>query len=139
VGALKAEGPAAPLPERLRELAAAVDAAPDTLSVQMEVLGAPPRLSNDSDVALFRAAQEGLTNVRKHAAAHRAVITLDGRRPDRVVLSVVDDGRGAPPDRQGHGLAGLRERLGAVGGEVRAGNEPGGGFRLEAHVPVPVA
>lgn len=139
VGTFKAEGPAAPLSERLRELAASVDAAPDTLSVAMTVLGEPPRLSSASAVALYRAAQEGLTNVRKHAAARHAVITLDGTRADRVVLSVVDDGCGTPADRPGHGLAGLRERLNAVGGEVRAGNEPGGGFRLEAHVPVPTA
>jgi signal transduction histidine kinase len=148
VGSLKADEVSRSLVDRLRDLAASVDdstadrpeapeapGAPARLSVRLEILGAPRPLAPEAEVALFRAAQEGLTNVRKHAAAHRATVILDYREPARVVVQVGDDGRGCARAEGGQGLVGLRERFALLGGEVRAQNGPGGGFRLEAAIP----
>jgi signal transduction histidine kinase len=107
------------------------------LAVQFEVLGDPRPLAPEAELGLFRAAQEGLTNVRKHAAATQASVIIDFRETDRVALRVVDDGRGCANPAGGHGLAGLAERLALLGGEIRANNAPAGGFRLEAALPVP--
>ena len=72
--ALREPRPAEPLPEQLRTLAAEVEAAGLPTSVDVE--GDERRLEDDAQVALYRAAQEGLTNVRKHANAHAAMIRL---------------------------------------------------------------
>jgi signal transduction histidine kinase len=131
VGALQADRP--PLPARLRDLASTTDGW--GAAVSLDVLGEARRLAPEPEHALFRAAQEGLTNVRKHAAARCARVTLDFRDPARVLVSVVDDGRGAAGSPGGSGLAGLRERIAALGGRVLAGDAPGGGFCLQAEVP----
>jgi two-component system sensor histidine kinase UhpB len=79
-----------------------------------------PPLSDDSELAVYRVAQESLTNVARHAAASRVEIALQPG-PDSVVLRIIDDGRGIPaPDPftlNGHGgLRGMRERALLVGG-----------------------
>lgn len=91
------------------------------------------------DVVLLRAAQEALANVRRHAGAHAVTIRLtrdgDGAPPD-VRLEVTDDGRGLPPGQvDGLGLAGMRERVSAVGGTLAVEPGEGGGTRVEVHVP----
>ncbi len=94
-------------------------------------------LRRDRELALFRAAQEGITNVLRHAQATRLVITI-AERDDDVVLTVDDDGIGPPSraqlaeqERGGHvGLVGMRERLGALGGRVSLEASPLGGTRL---------
>jgi signal transduction histidine kinase len=91
--------------------------------------------------ALYRAAQEGLTNAVRHAAAARIEVTARFTA-DSASLTVRDDGRGlpdGPPDGQpdGFGLTGMRERLAAVGGELRLAATPGGGTTLTATVPRP--
>jgi signal transduction histidine kinase len=104
-----------------------------------------PPLSTEAELALFRALQEALSNVRRHSDARRVEISIvvDG---GAVRLGVRDDGRG-PPDasaerleREGHmGLAGMRERIGALGGSVRFGGGAGrggdGGAWLEVVLP----
>jgi signal transduction histidine kinase len=71
------------------------------------------------DESLFRAAQEGLTNVRKHADATRTAVVLDFQDDDHVRLEVRDDGRGlAGQQADGFGLAGLRERMASIGGHL---------------------
>jgi signal transduction histidine kinase len=131
VGALHADRP--PLPARLRDLASTTDGW--GAAVSLEILGEERRLAPEPEHALFRAAQEGLTNVRKHAAAQTARVTLDYRDPARVLVCVADDGTGAGKSSDGRGLAGLRERIAALGGRVLAGDAPGGGFCLRAEVP----
>ncbi len=131
VGALQADQ--APLPVRLRDLAAATDGW--GAAVTLEILGDRRALAPDQEHALYRAAQEGLTNVRKHAGARTARVTLDYRDPTRVLLCVADDGAGAAGTPAGSGLAGLRERIRAVGGRLISGDAPSGGFRLQAEVP----
>jgi two-component system, NarL family, sensor histidine kinase DesK len=78
--------------------------------------------------------REGVTNVVRHSRAQRVHITLDGR-----AIEIVDDGRGGNGETGGHGLAGLAERAGALGGRLVAGPaESAGtfrGFRLRVEVP----
>ena len=63
-------------------------------------------------------------------------IRLDWR-DDHLGLEVVDDGRGGGPGHEGHGIVGMRERVGAIGGALRAGPGPDGtGFRVTATLPV---
>ena len=93
--------------------------------------------------SLYRVAQEGLTNVAKHAKASRVQIHLGLAEPGRLRLSIADDGQGmAPPDRQkpgSFGLAGIEERVRALGGEVQIQSSPGAGTRIEVTVPLPEA
>jgi signal transduction histidine kinase len=101
-----------------------------------------PALSKEAELALFRALQEALSNVLRHADARAVDVGISVGR-DGVLLEVRDDGRGIPSDatpesleRSGHlGLAGMRERIGALGGSVRLRGEPGAGALLEVLVP----
>ncbi len=108
------------------------------LIVDYQVQGAPRRLTLPTETALYRTAQEALTNVRKHARASRVDLRLDYAAPDKVRLVVHDNGVGAksPDDSEGRfGLVGMRERIHLLGGEVRIVTMPGQGFKLEAEVP----
>ena len=114
--------------------------APDTLIA----------LPRERELALFRSAQEGITNVLRHARATRLRVTIE-ISGDEVRLTVDDDGIGPPPravlaeqERSGHvGLVGMRERMAALGGSIRLESSPLGGTRLIAivHVvhPLPAA
>ena len=107
-----------------------------------------PQLPRDRELALFRAAQEGITNVLRHARAHEIRVTISSD-DEAMVLTVDDDGVGPPSrahlveqERRGHmGLVGMRERIGALGGRVTLGSSPLGGTRLAVRVAtaVPVA
>ena len=104
------------------------------------------RLPTQVETALYRAVQEGLTNVTRHAQASRATVRLE-RHADKIVCSVHDDGRGfdtsdrsAFTDRQGLGLVGIRERVATLGGMLSIVSSPGMGTTLEIAVPLkPVA
>ena len=132
VGALRAEGPARPLIERLRELAEGESG----VRVELEVLGEVRRLGPEVEHGLFRAAQEGLTNVRKHAGASAVRLTVDFSAANRVTVSVEDDGRGCVEPTGGFGLTGLRERVALLGGTLVAGNGAAGGFALRVELSV---
>ncbi|WP_396642727.1 sensor histidine kinase [Microbacterium sp.] len=86
----------------------------------------------------YRVVQEGLTNAHKHGALHRAHVLLEAG-PDALLVVVTnpvrDDQAADPESRAGHGLTGLRERVAAVRGSVRAGSTPGG-YRLAASLPL---
>jgi signal transduction histidine kinase len=113
------------------------------LTTDVTISGALPALSKEAELALFRALQEALSNVARHAEARAVAIQLTAQ-PDAVVLSVHDDGRGLPPDttpqdyeRNGHmGLAGMRERIGALGGSLDLSRGSGGGVRLTVRMPL---
>jgi signal transduction histidine kinase len=102
-----------------------------------------PPLSREAELALFRALQEALSNVLRHAQA-RAVDIGISISDAGVLLQVSDDGRGLPagvaPERlelQGHmGLAGMRERIAALGGSVHIRPNDGAGALLEVLVPM---
>ncbi len=103
--------------------------------------GLPP-LSKDAELAVFRALQEALSNVVRHANAKTVSVQI-AVRGRALALVVADDGSGphttdtALLEREGHmGLTGMRERLAALGGSVRFEGQPGAGARVEVQVPL---
>jgi two-component system, NarL family, sensor histidine kinase DesK len=102
---------------------------------------AVPVLPGTVDAALGWVVREATTNVLRHSGAGRVTVDLteDG---GQAVLTVTDDGAGAAErvtvlrGSPGSGLAGLRERVGALGGELAAGPLDGGGYRVRAAVPL---
>ena len=131
VAALRAERQ--PLPAALAELAEASDAA--GLATTLTVLGAARPLEPQEEQALYRAAQEGLTNARKHAHAGRATLTLDFSDAQLVRLTIADDGRGAANTDGGFGLIRLRERVQLAGGSLTLQTAPGAGLALVVEMP----
>jgi signal transduction histidine kinase len=123
----------ASLPAALSQLADAAQAA--GLPTTVTVVGAERPLDPQQAQALYRAAQEGLTNARKHAQAAAATLTLDFGDANRVRLTVADDGRGASTTDGGFGLIGLRERVQLVGGSLTVQTAPGAGLALIVEVP----
>ncbi|MFI8517859.1 sensor histidine kinase [Streptomyces sp. NPDC085481] len=114
------------------------------LAVDFKIEGTPRPLPSGVELTAYRIVQEALTNTRKHGgpdvgASVRLVYFDDG-----LGLLVEDDGRGAPQemyedggaDGRGHGMIGMRERVGMVGGTLDAGPRPGGGFRISALLPL---
>ncbi|MFJ7155079.1 sensor histidine kinase [Streptomyces sp. NPDC101118] len=114
------------------------------LTVDFQVEGTPRPLPSGVELTAYRIVQEALTNTRKHggpeAEASVRLVYFD----DGLGLLVEDDGRGAAhelyedggADGAGHGLIGMRERVGMVGGTLDAGPRPGGGFRISALLPL---
>lgn len=105
------------------------------LALELSVTGELALLSPQTEQTLYRAAQEGLTNVCRHAAASRATLILDYSGAQSVRLSLRDNGGGAVQPRAGFGLLGLRERVALLGGSLRTTTEPGAGFTLEVELP----
>jgi len=132
VTALRGARPVEPLPQQLRTLADEVAAAGLPTSVDIE--GDERRLDGDVQVALYRVAQEGLTNVRKHARAHAATVRLS-YLPKAVVLEVNDDGRGIDGSSGGFGLVGIRERAERLGGSLTIESTPGTGVTVRVELP----
>jgi signal transduction histidine kinase len=103
--------------------------------VDTAALDGAPALSRNDEVVLLRAAQEALSNVRRHAAASAVVLRLSDVG-GCVSMHVEDDGVGFDPaDATGHGLAGLRSRVAEAGGEVDVVSAPGEGTRVTVRVP----
>jgi signal transduction histidine kinase len=134
VAALRAPRTMPPLPESLKVLAEETSAA--GVPTALTVSGPARPLSADVEESLFRAAQEGLTNVRKHADAGSARLELVYGDDGTVRLEVRDDGRGttAVPET-GFGLLGLRERASRLGGSVDVVSQPGRGTTVRVAVP----
>jgi signal transduction histidine kinase len=119
----------------------------DALADSVRSAGLPVHLTVDGDhaalpaavaVSAYRIVQESLTNVLKHAGPARARVTVNCAG-DAVTIEVVDDGTGNPAAAAHagqHGLAGMRERAAAFGGDLRAGPEPAGGFAVRARLPL---
>jgi len=119
---------------RIGEMASTVESA--GVRVELHTVGLED-LPAYADLSAYRIVQEALTNVVRHAGAKHATVSL---RSDGEVLSVEvsDDGSARPVEvaAEGHGIAGMRERVIALGGEFSAGPAPGGGFRVDAHIPL---
>ena len=122
-----------PLPETVKTLVEEGRAA--GLAVELVIEGEPRLLSAPTELTLYRAAQEGLTNVRKHADASSIEILLDYRDDGRVRLVVYDNGVGSDDPSGGFGLLGVRERVYLLGGRVDVRTAPEQGFTLEVEVP----
>ena len=119
----------------LAALAHAFDGAGPDVSFELE--GEARVMSEEAELALYRATQEALTNAAKHSRAHRVHVRL-AFKPEETRLVVADDGDGVPGGRPdgGFGLAALRERVESLGGTLAAGNRPEGGFALEIVLPM---
>jgi signal transduction histidine kinase len=102
---------------------------------ELLVRGTPRSLAPHAELTLYRAAQEGLTNVRRHAQALRAEVTLDFRDQQTVRLMVQDNGVGGKANVGGFGLLGVRERAQLLGGEFRIRTAESQGFTLEVELP----
>jgi signal transduction histidine kinase len=102
------------------------------LGVSVDCTGDESRYAPGTLLALYRAAQEGITNAMRHAQGSDVRVTLHcGPREARLV--VADDGPGFPPEREGFGLNGLRERIAQAGGSVEVVGDSG--TRLTVVVP----
>jgi len=116
---------------------------PVGVAVTFEASGTDRRLPPDVELALFRVAQEAIANIGRHAAAERALIQYTADE-ERFVLEVEDDGAGFDPagvdvngaSMRGLGLAGMRERVGLVGGRLVVESAPGSGTRIVIEVPL---
>jgi signal transduction histidine kinase len=112
------------------------DVAGAGLEVEVRREGARTELPPSVDLTAYRIVQEALTNVLKHAGPAHATVTL-GYEDGALRVEVIDDGRGvngrAPTG--GHGLLGMRERVGVYGGTRDAGPRTGGGFRVAVRLP----
>ncbi|RYP81998.1 histidine kinase, dimerization and phosphoacceptor region [Nocardioides guangzhouensis] len=114
------------------------------LRVDLEVSGEPGTVPPGVDLSAYRIVQEALTNVLKHAGSKARARVQVTYRPHDVDVAISDDGRSPvnggevarPGD--GHGLINIRERVAVVGGTVRAGPGPDGGFVVRAHLPYSV-
>jgi signal transduction histidine kinase len=107
--------------------------------VNLDIQGPLPDLPAGLDLAVYRVIQEALTNVVKHAGADRCQVRIASEQ-GKLTVEVTDNGRGLggqPGDKtQGHGLIGMRERVGMYGGEFSAASLPGPGFQVSATFPL---
>ncbi|MER7481838.1 sensor histidine kinase [Streptomyces sp. NPDC126510] len=94
-----------------------------------------PALEPETELVLYRVAQESLTNVARHADARRVTVALR-RADDGVVLTVTDDGSGIEAPREGAGIRGMRERALLVGGTLEITPAPRAGTRVQLTAPV---
>lgn len=107
----------------------------EQIAAQVEVTGRREPLSPAIEVALFRVAQESLTNVAKHADASRVGVTLSYTGSE-VLLDVRDDGRGyAVAAGAGFGLTSMQQRIRGIGGHVELQSSPGEGTSVSVRVP----
>ena len=107
------------------------------LEVTAETEGTARPLPFGVDVAAYRIAQEALTNVARHAGPATAAVRITYGEED-LTVQVDDNGRrpARPVPAGSTGIAGMRERAAALGGELYAGPRPGGGFRVRARLPL---
>ncbi len=115
------------------------------IRTQVEVAGLDRRLSPETQIVLFRIAQEALNNIRKHAQASRATIAIEGKGND-ITMTIADNGRGfVVNERLGEGVSagrlgimGMYERARLLNGNMRIKSEPGKGTELTVTLPWPV-
>jgi signal transduction histidine kinase len=132
LGVLRAAEQGGDLPGLVRRLAGA------GLPVELEVEGPKRELPPEVQLCIHRVAQEALTNVLRHADSPRRVEVVLRYLDSEVELTIRDDGRGiGAGDGQGHGLAGMRERVELLSGTLQAGPQAGGGYEVRARLPAP--
>jgi signal transduction histidine kinase len=123
----------APAPTLARVDDLTADAKAAGLDIETVVEGTPRPLPASVEIAAYRICQEAVTNVIRHAGPARAHLKLT-YAADELIVEVADTGRGKS-NGDGNGLTGMRERAAALGGSLRTGPRPGGGFRVEARLP----
>ena len=124
-----------PLPQALHRLVTSFQEATG-LAVHLELPENTCEVTSAQRLALYRTAQEGLTNIQRHAAARQAWLRLECS-PDRIALQVMDDGCGliASNPGAGFGLRGLQERAAQLDGTISLSDRPGGGTILAIQLP----
>ena len=113
------------------------------IDTHAEVIGTEQTLPMETQLLLFRIAQEALNNIRRHAEASRAVVKLESG-DNSIKMTVSDNGKGfEPPERMGDlasigklGLAGMQERARLLGGSLKVESEPGKGTTVVVEAPV---
>lgn len=134
VSALRADpAESLPLEEMLAETIKNCEVA--GVDAVFKTLGEPRSISPQAHLTLFRAAQEGVNNICKHARADQAWVTLDYRNEDQILLTVQDNGKGSTSTDGGFGIMGLRERVHLLDGELKISSADGQGLSLEIKVP----
>jgi two-component system sensor histidine kinase UhpB len=110
------------------------------IAIERRLSGLLPARSADVDLVIYRVAQESLTNVIRHSAARRAVVSLD-HGGGELVLTVRDDGDGisGTPREGATGIAGMRERAMLIGGRLTVRSKPGSGTEVKLEIPLATA
>jgi signal transduction histidine kinase len=125
-------------PRGLEEVKELVDRARALgLDAALTIEGPRPDLPAAVDRTIYRIVQESLTNIARHADATTATVRI-GCRPDTVTIRIDDDGTASPGSAPtfGVGLLGMRERVTALGGQLRAAPRRHGGFSVQAALPL---
>ncbi|MFI0511364.1 sensor histidine kinase [Streptomyces sp. WSLK1-5] len=145
LGALRAPGAVpngagvmpAPVPGDVRQLVD--DARAASQPIALTIHGRPEDAPTTHRLAVYRIAQEALTNARKHADGTPVTMTIDYRAPATLVEVTNPAGLPGPAAAvgSGYGLVGLRERVSALGGHLTVGPAGGGSWRLAARIPHP--
>jgi len=114
------------------------------IAVRCEFSGLERRFPVGFETAVFRTAQEAMTNIARHAHAEKVLVQC-ARVDDTIIMEIEDDGCGFDPsairpsdrDGRGFGLLGMRERMDLLGGTVEIDSAPGEGTRILLRVPIP--
>lgn len=122
------------LPRAVTTLCRRFEEAGDVV-LDRRIAGDLMRLDPQRELVVYRIAQEGLTNIARHAGADRAMLELRNA-PGGVVLRVVDDGCGLRDRPAGSGITGMRERALLVAADLRVEDRPGGGVEVRLDVPL---
>lgn len=127
-------GPISQLVERFARHGPAVDL---QLPADLPVSDWPPEVAS----TMYRIVQEALTNIARHAPGARSVTVTVTHDPRQVRIEITDDAPATasrhPRPGSGYGLVGMRERVEALGGRLRAGPRPGAGWAVQASLPIP--
>lgn len=141
------DAPGSSLQNRLRRLVAEFASTSRETAITLDLDEMTQSLSPEISMTLYRCAQEALTNIRKHAGATKALLYLStsagpsarSEEAGQVEMSVLDNGQrataGSDEQASGFGLLGMRERVTLLGGTMRAGPEPGHGWRVAVVIP----
>ena len=107
--------------------------------IGLTITGEVPIVPESLGLTAYRIVQEATTNFLKHAGPTATATVAVAYHADQIDISVTDDGMGAlsSPDGRGSGLAGMRERVAAMGGTLEAGPRSGGGYVVLAQLPMP--
>jgi two-component system, NarL family, sensor histidine kinase UhpB len=105
------------------------------MRIRRELEGSVPEMSSEVELAIYRIAQEAMTNAMRHSAASEVVVRF-GRVDDQLVLSISDNGRGLPDDVvEGGGLTGMRERAMLIGADLEIGSSEDTGATVTLRLP----
>jgi two-component system, NarL family, sensor histidine kinase UhpB len=134
---------------KLAQLVAMLRSSHGELAINLSVADDMPKCDETTNLTIYRLVQEGLTNALKHSDAETIDVIVEpvekrqlphamGEQTRPVVrVTIADDGRGLPPElKPSYGIAGMRERVWAAGGELTLSNRGAGGTMLEAWVPL---